>query len=149
MFKRLLAASLLIAIPGAIVFALSEWLSHFRGVSGELTSKVAHVGAGLVVFGDVPDTMVLLGAGIIIGQADSGVQWDHPELADGYRNDRTSPVAVVGATRGDQSPSGATRATTARTPAQPRTLTAPSRRPDSPARNRRIRARAGSDCPAV
>lgn len=30
------------------------------------------------------------GAGVIIGQSDSGVQWDHPELVDGYRGGKES-----------------------------------------------------------
>ncbi len=38
-----------IAVPVLALFAACEWLFHFRGVDGELTRKISHVGSGLVV----------------------------------------------------------------------------------------------------
>ncbi len=44
-----LLGGLWIAVPVLLLFAVCEWLFHRRGLDGELTRKISHVGAGLVV----------------------------------------------------------------------------------------------------
>ena len=42
--------------------------------------NLTRIGAGRVW-----EELGITGAGVVVGQSDSGVQWDHPELLDGYR----------------------------------------------------------------